>query len=60
MQKLGFRTKGEKRMLVIGLCIGFIVGNITGVVFVALMNISSREDRRRETEDDLQRYESNN
>lgn len=47
-------------MLVIGLCIGFIVGNITGVVFVALMNISSREDRRRETEDDLQRYESNN
>lgn len=47
-------------MLVIGLCIGFIVGNITGVVFVALMNISSREDRRRELEDDLQRYESNN
>ena len=47
-------------MLVIGLCIGFIVGNITGVVFAALMNISSREDRRRETEDDLQRYESNN
>ena len=47
-------------MLVIGLCIGFIVGNITGVVFVALMNISSREDRRRENEDDmLQRYESN-
>lgn len=39
-------------MLVIGLCIGFIVGNNVGVVLMALMVAASNEDRRRETEDD--------
>ena len=45
---------------IIGLCIGFIVGNIVGVVLMGLMAASSMESRRREQEDDLQRYESNN
>lgn len=47
-------------MLVIGLCIGFIVGNIVGVILTSLMFAASNESRRRENEDDmLQRYESN-
>ena len=37
-------------MLVIGLCIGFIAGNILGVVLMALMLAASNEDRRRELE----------
>lgn len=45
---------------IIGLCIGFIVGNIVGVVLMALMAASSMDSRRREIQDDLQRYESNN
>ena len=45
---------------IIGLCIGFIIGNIVGVVFMALMAVSSQDSRRRENEDGLQRYESNN
>ena len=44
-------------MLIIGLCIGFIVGNISGVVLMALMVASSNEDRRREQEDE-QIYEN--
>lgn len=47
-------------MLVIGLCIGFIVGNIVGVILTSLMFAASNESRRREIEDDMQRYESNN
>ena len=47
-------------MLIIGLCIGFIVGNILGVVLMSIMAASSMDSRRRELEDDLQRYESNN
>ena len=39
--------------LVIGLCIGFIVGNISGVVLMAMMAAASREDRRREKENDI-------
>lgn len=45
--------------LIIGLCIGFVVGNITGVFFMALMVASSQDSRRRENEYDLQRNESN-
>ena len=45
---------------IIGLCIGFIVGNIVGVILMALMASASMESRRREREDDLQRYESDN
>lgn len=45
-------------MLVIGLCIGFLVGNIMGMVLMSLMCAASMESRRRENEDDLQRYES--
>ena len=37
-------------MLVIGLCIGFIAGNIVGVVLMALIVATSNEDRRRELE----------
>ena len=34
--------------LIIGLCIGFIVGNISGVVLMAIMAASSMDSRRRE------------
>ena len=40
-------------MFVVGLCIGYILGNIVGVVLTALMVASSNEERRREYEDDL-------
>ena len=40
-------------MLVIGLCIGFIVGNIVGVVLMTLMVAAGQDSRRRENEDDL-------
>ena len=39
--------------LVIGLCIGFIAGNIVGVVLMAFMVAASNEDRRREKENDI-------
>ena len=39
--------------LVIGLCIGFIVGNISGVVLMAIMAASSMDSRRRERENDI-------
>lgn len=45
---------------IIGICIGFIVGNFFGFLCACLMAAASREDRRREIEDDLQRNESNN
>lgn len=35
-------------MIVIGLCIGFIVGNLVGVVLMGCMVAASREDRARE------------
>lgn len=35
--------------LVIGLCIGFLVGNISGIVLMALMQSASRDARERET-----------
>lgn len=35
-------------MIVIGLCIGFVVGNIVGVVLMGCMVAASREDRARE------------
>ena len=38
-------------MLVIGLCIGFLIGNIVGVVLMALMVAASKEDKRREDSD---------
>lgn len=44
-------------MLIIGLCIGFIVGNISGVVLMGLLIISSNDDKRREQEDE-QIYEN--
>ena len=37
---------------IIGLCIGFIVGNIVGVVLMALMNAASMESRRREIDNE--------
>lgn len=40
-------------MLVIGLCIGFIAGNIVGVILMAFMVAASNEDRRREKENDI-------
>lgn len=36
--------------LVIGLCIGFFVGNFFGFLCACLMAAASREDRRREIE----------
>ncbi len=42
-------------LLVIGLCIGFIAGNIVGVVLMGLMAAASRESIRREIEDDFAR-----
>ena len=39
--------------LVIGLCIGFVAGSITGIVFTSLMAASSRDDRRMEKENDI-------
>ena len=44
---------------IIGICIGFFVGNFFGFLCACLMAAASREDRRREIEDDLQRNESN-
>ena len=37
-------------MIIIGLCIGFIVGNISGVVLMALMVAASNDSRSREEE----------
>lgn len=34
--------------LVIGLCIGFVAGSITGIVLTSLMAAASRDDRSRE------------
>ena len=36
------------KLLIIGVCIGFVVGNIIGVVMMACMAAASREDRARE------------
>ena len=59
---------------IIGICIGFVVGNFFGFLCACLMAAASKEDRRREFEncyeileeyerrygDGLQRHESNN
>lgn len=34
--------------LVIGLCIGFLIGNISGIILMALMQSASRDSRERE------------
>ena len=39
--------------IIISLCIGFIVGNFFGFLCACLMAAASREDRRREKEDDI-------
>lgn len=39
--------------MIIGLCIGFIIGNIVGVVLMALACVASRDERRRENTNDL-------
>ena len=36
------------KLIIIGLCIGFILGNIVGVVLMGLMVAASNEDRSRE------------
>lgn len=36
------------KLLIIGVCIGFIVGNIIGVVLMSIMAAASRDSRERE------------
>ena len=36
------------KLIIIGLCIGFIIGNIVGVVLMSIMAASSRDSRERE------------
>ena len=46
-------------LFIIGLCIGFVVGNIVGVVLMAIMAAASRDSREREYTDYLNEGQEN-
>lgn len=44
------------KLLIIGVCIGFVIGNIVGVVLMSIMAAASREDRAREYNELLNKH----